>query len=387
MRSIPFFDKASFYLIAVFAASFLIALITLEAAAALLFLLWLADPRKFKISYNHPVLYLFAAFVLFRIISAAFSPWQEIAWTKITKELLIYFAVPSLWFYLNISAKDKRENLIRIFFYAGVLVSLYAVVTFGLGLYPRAQSVTSGFATYSNYTLFILAAGLSAAGFFRLKSFITESLVLTLLMSGIFLSLGRMNIAIAFAMFLLFIVLGRLTVKTILLTAAMTTVICFTLFNLNTTELSNRAANPAGLSDRDVLIKEFLSKADQHPVTGFGPDTFNNVFEKRDQLADKKVSSWHNELIQVYMESGLPAVLALLGIYFSILMSGVKSAFRRNSDDDQKLKAGFFFGTGALFLAVMTSGMISTPDLSLMFVFITLFYHILNSDNQTVLNQ
>lgn len=382
MKSIPFFDKASFYLIAVYAASFLIALITLEAAAALLFLLWLADPRKFKVSYKHPVLYLFAAFIIFRIISAAFSPWQETAWTKITKELLIFLSVPSLWFYFSICAKEQRDKLIRIFFFSGVLVSLYAVVTFGLGFYPRAQSVTSGFATYSNYTLFILAIGLSAPGFFRLKNYVSESLVNTLLLSGIFLSLGRMNIAIAFALFLLFIILGRLSFKTIILSGSMTAIICFSLFNLNTTELNNRAANPAGLSDRDVLIKEFISKANQRPLTGFGPDTFNEVFEKREQLADKKVASWHNELIQVYMESGLPATLALLGIYFGILLSGIRTAFNHGADELVQLRAGFFFGLGALFLAVMTSGMISTPDLSLMFVFITILYHVLTIDNQ-----
>ena len=42
---------------------------------------------------------------------------------------------------------------------------------------------------------------------------------------------------------------------------------------------------------------------DQHPILGFGTRTFNETFLLHDQLVDRGVGGWHNEYLQVYLES------------------------------------------------------------------------------------
>jgi O-antigen ligase len=78
-------------------------------------------------------------------------------------------------------------------------------------------------------------------------------------------------------------------------------------------------------SDRDVVWRGALMLADQHPVFGFGPRTFNEIFPLRAELSDKGVSSWHNDFIQIYMESGIIGLLSVVGVFGSAFYFGLRS--------------------------------------------------------------
>jgi O-antigen ligase len=55
-----------------------------------------------------------------------------------------------------------------------------------------------------------------------------------------------------------------------------------------------------------------------HPVLGYGPGTFTNVFPIQNELEDTKVAGWHNDYLQVYMESGLLGLVAMLWLIVTI---------------------------------------------------------------------
>jgi O-antigen ligase len=71
-------------------------------------------------------------------------------------------------------------------------------------------------------------------------------------------------------------------------------------------------------SDRVVLWQNALSHADKHPILGFGPQTFDSVFTARAETSDKGIGGWHNDWIQLYIESG-----ALGIITFCLLLGSI----------------------------------------------------------------
>jgi O-antigen ligase len=68
-------------------------------------------------------------------------------------------------------------------------------------------------------------------------------------------------------------------------------------------------------SDRLPVWEAAAQRFGEHPILGFGPRTFRSVFQDVDKLTDKGISSWHNETIQIYMESG---ALGLASFFFLI---------------------------------------------------------------------
>ena len=48
-----------------------------------------------------------------------------------------------------------------------------------------------------------------------------------------------------------------------------------------------------------------------HPVVGFGPRTFTEIFPLFSEMRVRGVGCWHNDYLQVYMESGLLGLSAL----------------------------------------------------------------------------
>jgi O-antigen ligase len=75
------------------------------------------------------------------------------------------------------------------------------------------------------------------------------------------------------------------------------------------------ASDPALLmTGRDVLWRGAALLLPRHPVVGFGPRTFTEIFPLLDQLPIRGVGSWHNDYLQVYMESGLLGLVPLLWV-------------------------------------------------------------------------
>ena len=56
----------------------------------------------------------------------------------------------------------------------------------------------------------------------------------------------------------------------------------------------------------------------QRPVFGFGLRTFHLIFPLQQELPDQKVGSWHNDFLQIYMESGLVGLLAFVALIVAV---------------------------------------------------------------------
>ena len=70
----------------------------------------------------------------------------------------------------------------------------------------------------------------------------------------------------------------------------------------------------AFMAGRDVLWRGASLLITDHPIAGFGPRTFNSIFPLFAEMPIRGVGSWHNDYLQVYMESGLLGLLPLLWI-------------------------------------------------------------------------
>jgi O-antigen ligase len=65
-------------------------------------------------------------------------------------------------------------------------------------------------------------------------------------------------------------------------------------------------------SGREVIWAGAYQLIMEHPVVGFGPRSFVSIFPLFDKMPVRGVGSWHNDYLQVYLDSGLITLLPLL---------------------------------------------------------------------------
>jgi O-antigen ligase len=136
-------------------------------------------------------------------------------------------------------------------------------------------------------------------------------------------------------------------------------------FENNKKEITNRLSNPATLSDRNIIWKGASELMFYHPIQGFGPRTFQQIFPYKNEFNDKGVAGWHNDFLQVYFESGIPGLLAFLFIILLIIYYG-KISFKLNDMSNP----GIFLSLIGLILSAFTAGFITSVVLSIVFVFL-----------------
>ena len=199
------------------------------------------------------------------------------------------------------------------------------------------------------------------------KTWIKQALVF----SGIFLVLARTHIAIALLLFLAGIVFKKIKfsgfIKALLLTAVVSSVAIFS----NSYYFNVRKDDPMSYSNRDVIWGGALKLNSEHPILGFGPGSFKNVFPDWNILMDKGVSNWHSEWIQMYIESGV------LGLSIGLIIAGFvfyMYAKRRNSLSSSKLLTPIFAGLVTLYLSSVTNCILYSIIPSILFGFLLAFY-------------
>jgi O-antigen ligase len=86
-------------------------------------------------------------------------------------------------------------------------------------------------------------------------------------------------------------------------------------------------------------------------------------------MFDKGTSSWHNDFLQVYMESGIVGLCAMLYFIFSVFKNGLKAIkqFKKSSDRFHKdLASGLLLS----FLAFLIGGFLLDPILAMFFLLV-----------------
>jgi O-antigen ligase len=354
-------------LIGIASCTFVISLFLMQILFAIIFILWIIEKNSEKSKVFDLFTLAIILWGIIRMITVFFSQYSSESNQVFYKEALFYASFLSLQFYFKSMSKEQISTVIKYFIAGGALSSLSGIALFNLHLVDRSQSFSSSYTVFSSYLLVVLPVLLFLpTNIFSGKIRITSIIVIVI---GLITSLGRTNILIAAAMVFLSLFMKRISVLIFLIIIIIAGLISYISFENNKKEITNRMTNPSTLSDRDIIWKGASELMFKHPLSGFGPRTFQQIFPYKNEFNDKGVAGWHNDFLQVYFESGLPGLMAFLFIIFLIVFNG-KISFKLNDISNP----GVFLSLIGLILSAFTAGFITSVVLSIVFVFmLTIF--------------
>lgn len=370
-----------FYLIIATACTFVFSLFLLQIFAGAVTVLWLFEKNIEKKKAFDLITAAILTFGIVRLITIFYSEYPKESYEAIYKEALFYLFFFSANFYLKIFSSEKRLTIIRIFLIGAVGASLTGIISFNLNLVERAQSFSSGYTVFSSYLLAALPI-LIFVPFDRNKKWDKYFNIagIIILMLGLIASLGRTSIAIAILFLLAGVILKKIKIGHLFIIVIGVSLFSILSFHNNFQQVNGRIENPIGLSDRDILYKGAHEILLNHPMLGFGPRTFKNIFPLFNEIGDKGVAGWHNEFLQLYFDSGIAGLSAFLFLIVVIYYTGIKLLkLRKNSD----ILLGLLLSISSFILSAFTSGFITSAVLSILFV---LIITILNSYNRAESN-
>jgi len=372
MISSRFDQKFIMILLSIFALSFLLSLALMQIIAVMFFILWLFERNSEKKKSFDRITACVFLFGLVRIITIFLSEYPQTSYEAIYKESLFYTSAVALPFYLKTLDKQKLLRLMLVFILGAVGVSVIGSVRFYIGSVDRAQTFSSGYTAFSGYLL----SSLAVAFFYpkkinSMKGILFWSIVYALIFIGLITSLGRANIAIAVFIFVVALLSKQIPLKQIIVLGVIG-LITFGIYLVHPSELiENRIENITHLSDRDIIWQGAKEISLQHPLFGFGPRTFRQIFPFKEKFVDKKIGSWHNDFLQIYFESGILGIIAYLILLWIIIKTSVSHL--RNNKIDPELKSlsrAALFSIITLLLSSLTSGFMTTAVLSILFIFL-----------------
>ncbi|MBS4034725.1 MAG: O-antigen ligase family protein [Ignavibacterium sp.] len=368
-----FNSNISLVLIAGLSISYVLSLFLLQLFAVSIFLLWLFEKNSEKKKAFDKLTFIIIAFGVIRLLSIFFSEYPASSNESLYKEALFYISFAALHFYLKTFDKKIFSSVVLLFILGAGINALIAIVKFNFSIDERAQSFSSGYAAFSSYIL----AALGLALFYRQSihkkyNDYLWAVILSMLIAALITSLGRTNIALATVIILTAIVLKQFSFKVISAVLVLTVLLTLLSFSNNkTSSLQSRVESPTQLSDRDIIFKGAEELAFEHPVLGFGPRTFHDIFPFKDEFADKGIGTWHNDFLQVYFESGvLGLIVFLILIFYLFYVSIINIRSKKLDKDYKKIAAGVFAAIFLLTASGLTAGFITSPVLSIVFVFL-----------------
>ncbi len=310
--------------ILVLAGSMMFSLFIAQAVTILLILLWLIKLIVFRKANlrNNPFTYPFIAFIIARTVSVFLSTDFSQSVQILNKEIFFY---PLFFIVVDcFPIEDKKyfKWFVVILVSSAVVASIYGSVTVLIGATHRAASTTSGFYTLGTFltvvTAFLLVVGSD-------KYFIPSKMVwllsLIVVVVGILFTFNRIHWALIVLIFLVFGVFRERKLVLIVSILAAIIVIAVPMFRERLVELIFFSRN---LSDRDVIWQGASMIYSEHFIFGFGPLTFREIFPLFEKLVDQYISSWHNDYLQVYIESGAVGLISFLWLGFSIFYCGIE---------------------------------------------------------------
>jgi O-antigen ligase len=365
-----FSEKIYYPILIASVCSVLISLFLLELFFVLLTILWLCEKfedKKKSFDIFHAAVLMFG---FFRILSIFFSQYPSVSYQSFYKNALFYLSFFSMSYYFKVIGYKKIKMVLQYFFLAAIFTAVVGIIKFDLSLADRASSFSSGYSTYSSYLLvafsIFIFIPVSTVGKYKTLIKITG---LSLMLTGIIVSLGRMNIFIAVLVLGFSFLLRKIDWKIAGVVVLLTILFSVGSFQLNFAGVDKRIEQPATLSDRDVIMHgaEDIFLKFEKPILGYGPRTFHQVFPYENQLADKGVGSWHNDFIQMYFESGFLGLVSFLALLFIVLYYSYKLFRSQQNPDMKNLIWAILIGTVALILSSLTAGFIDSPVLSVLF--------------------
>jgi len=354
--------------ILILVGSLIFSLFIAQAVVILLVILWLIKLiiyKKVNLK-NNPFTYPFIAFVLARIISVFVSTDFSQSVQILNKEIFFY----PLFFIVvdTFPIEDKKyiKWFFTILFSAAVIASVYGTSTVLFGISERAASTTSGYYTLGTF-LTVVAALLLVIG--SDKHFISSKLVwafsLIIIVVGVLFTFNRIHWGIIALIILLFGFIRERKIIFIISLVAIIVIISVPMFRERLLQLLFFSNN---LSDRDILWKGAGMIYLEHPIFGFGPVTFREIFPLFENMTDKYISSWHSDYLQVYMESGLVGLITFMWLGVSVFYIGIKMLLKKtNTDFNKELALALVFVMIGFYLTGAVGTFIFNPISTLLF--------------------
>jgi O-antigen ligase len=371
-----------FYLTAAVVSSYLLSLFLLQLFGALLVILYFAESWKNKKKAFDIFLVTILIFGVVRLIAIIFSQYPDQSIQSLYKEALFFLTFFAFNFYLKVFDRKKFTYIIYTFGIAAVVISLIGILRFVIGNVDRAQSFSSGYSAFSSYLL--AGLGIYIFLFFNTPNSSIDNdkikygkiywvVGVIIILSAIIMSLGRANILIAGLIILSGLIIQKTRLKYFVILIIITVAVSYFSFLKNSSEVTQRIEAPTQLSDRDIIYKGAEQIFWQHPVIGFGPRTFHQIFPNllKEQFADKGIGSWHNDFLQIYFESGFPGELSFLILIIFPFVIGIKLLRRKGPINfNKQFLLGSMFSLAGLILSAITAGFIDSPVLAIVFGFL-----------------
>jgi len=267
---------------------------------------------------KNPITITFIVFIGMRILSIIFSEFPDLSVHSLNKEIFFYLIFFVFLFELSRYDEKKLHFLFQMLIIAAILASIVGFSKVFFGISERAKSTTSGYSTLGMFLSVIFAIVFTLG---KSKEFFPSRIwwLITLLViaMGILFTFNRSNwISVG----LIILIVGLYRERKVLSGLIIILALVIFLIPSLTDRFGQIVHFTQHLSDRDVLWRGALMIWDQHPILGFGTRTFNEIFLLHDQLADKGVGGWHNEYLQIYLESGILGLVTFLWLLFSFFI-------------------------------------------------------------------
>jgi O-antigen ligase len=357
-----------FYLLAAAVSSFVLSLFLLQLFAGILFFLWVFEKNAEKKKAIDVLSLAVLVFGIVRIAAILFSKYPTASNESLYKEALFYLSFFSFNYYLKTFNSEKKYLLIMIFIGACIFASITGIISFNFSLIERSQSFSSGPTVFSSYVLAVLPVLIFIPFEKKNKKYLFIWILgIAIILTGIYTSLGRTNIAISVLIVLIGVLYRKINFVNLIIIAAIVSLFSIISFENNSILVSQRIENPLFPSERDVILKGAKMLLFDKPIIGFGPRTFIDIFPLFNELVDKGVTGWHNDFLQIYFESGIIGLLSFLLLLSVIYYKGIKLFVYDKINKDLILS---LLLSVSCFVLLVTSGFITSPVLSLEFVLI-----------------
>ena len=297
----------------------------------------------------------FAAFLLCRILSIAFSLDPTLSMRALYIEYFFYLPFFIASGIVTENPLDALRTFSRVIVLAGMAAAFLGSTLFLLGVVQRAESTTAGPYTLGGFLCLALPFAAFAPQSGRKGSSLLHWLQLSVICLGIILTFDRLH---WFSMAATIIIAGVVSRRRLLLIP----VVLSTLVLFVSPAVQQRFLQlfhiGEYLTGRDVLWRGAAMLWNQHPIVGFGPRTFHEIFPLFDEMPIRGVGSWHNDYLQVYLESGLLGLLPLLWLVGSLVVYGWKAlSGSHHSDDEYRYTLAAY---AALLTSLVIGGMLDT---------------------------
>ncbi len=343
-------------------ASLIFSTFLAETLAIVLGALWLwrrGRAPNARTPWDRPLLLFFLLRLL--TIATAVSPAASLVALRKIPFVLVFFPLSAF-----ASQQGPREviKLLRTFVIAATIASVYGLMQVGMQGFQRLHSTTSGPTTL---------AMLLAAGFV---------IGLALLINGILAAkklwlpgLASMLVAMAFTfcrapwvascLVGLGLLWSHARRQVLLLLATISLILA--IIPAFRTRYAEVFLWPYAMGDRPVIWQKGWELVQARPWLGYGPASFDLLFDQHHRLKDRGVGAWHNFVLQLWVESGLVSVLALGWILWKTF-GRARIALRSSpSPETRAATRALLAGLTTVSLAGLFGGLIGDPISDMLF--------------------